>query len=104
MQLTSSKVTTTAGPYGRQRADRTSVSSLFLLLQCCCVATSPLCDTSGLLENWLRLIRDVYRTYKDHLDQIEVTLLCWMLRMLMIKLSTNLYHRMRRCATSNWWN
>jgi len=25
----------------------------------------------GLLENWLRQIRDVYRLHKDHLDQIE---------------------------------
>jgi hypothetical protein len=78
--------------------------SLSLSTQCCCVAISPLRETSGLLENWLRLIRDVYRTYKDHLDQIEVTLFCWMIRMLMIKLSTNLHHRTRRCATSNWWS
>ena len=63
----------TAELSGHQRKDRTSVSSLFLLLQCCCVATSPLCDTSGLLENWLRMIRDVYRIHKEHLDQIEVT-------------------------------
>ena len=26
----------------------------------------------GLLENWLRLIRDVYRIHKDYLDLIEV--------------------------------
>ena len=25
----------------------------------------------GLLENWLRLIRDLYRLHKDHLDQID---------------------------------
>jgi carbonic anhydrase len=45
--------------------------SLSLSLQCCCVSTSPLCNTSGLLDNWLRMIRDVYRIHKEHLDQIE---------------------------------
>lgn len=26
----------------------------------------------GMLENWLRLIRDVYRLHRDYLDSIEV--------------------------------
>ena len=28
----------------------------------------------GLLENWLRQIRDVYRLHKDHLDLIAVSI------------------------------
>ena len=40
----------------------------------CSPLTLTSCDTSGLLENWLRLIRDVYRTHQEQLDQIEVTL------------------------------
>lgn len=27
----------------------------------------------GLLENWLRLIRDVYRIHKDYIDLIDVS-------------------------------
>ena len=29
-------------------------------------------QTLGLLDTWLRLIKDVYRLHKDHLDMIEV--------------------------------
>lgn len=29
-------------------------------------------ETLGLLDTWLRLIKDVYRLHKDHLDMIEV--------------------------------
>jgi len=28
----------------------------------------------GLLENWLRLIRDVYRLHKDYIDLISVSI------------------------------
>jgi hypothetical protein len=74
MQLTSSKVTTTVEPSELQCVARTSVSfqSLATVLLC---SPLPLCNTSGLLENWLRLIRDVYRLHKDYLDLIEVNLM-----------------------------
>ena len=55
-----------------RRQDLGELSFLILSMQCCCVVTSPPFDTSGLLENWLRLIRDVYRIHKDYLDLIEV--------------------------------
>jgi len=38
---------------------------------CGAVRASTSRQDLGLLENWLRLIRDVYRTHKDHLDLIE---------------------------------
>ena len=31
-------------------------------------------QTLGLLDTWLRLIKDVYRLHRDHLDMIEVHL------------------------------
>ena len=74
MYLTSSKVTTTAEPSELQCAARTSVSFLSLTTALLCIPL-PLCNTSGLLENWLRLIRDVYRLHKDYLDLIEVNLM-----------------------------
>jgi len=38
---------------------------------CGAVRASTKRQDLGLLENWLRMIRDVYRIHKEHLDQIE---------------------------------
>jgi len=38
---------------------------------CGAVRASVRSQDLGLLENWLRLIRDVYRLHKDYLDSIE---------------------------------
>jgi hypothetical protein len=60
----------------RASTSRQDLGELFLSLVTVLLCSPlPLCDTSGLLENWLRLIRDVYRLHKDYLDLIEVNLM-----------------------------
>ena len=39
---------------------------------CSAVRAATSKNDMGMLENWLRLIRDVYRLHNDHLNHIEV--------------------------------